>query len=393
MLNKYFFASWAKKLIGMGELHAASQVFELMWERNIAPDAIHLNGLIAGWLRSGDPNLVEKGEQMAWTMIARRTEHGYRQRAAARGEVVEEPSISVTEDGIQVPKFLVRPVRMATRETFNLLLHHYLHEKKPSLRSHVKNMIKISEIPLNSKFMNDAMWGCIYCGDPQEAWNEFKFWSKKIRPNMDTWICLNQAMKDLIERKNYQAQHESLNPRSLFQAMESWFTALPPEEAENMAAYFRKHSKTDESRVPYEQIILPFCQTLDLPGTLVAMQRLKDLFEAYPDERTARKLVLMVSRSKLPAERMPRRRRAISKLPHNQRNVERVSKILETMFEEQRRSVEERGLDWNTLDEQTRSQMNLDLFSRLVMVALKQEWQPEQIAQGIAKAQEEMCVS
>ena len=40
--NKYFYAKWLKKLIGMKETAAAAQVIELMYEQGIKPDALHV---------------------------------------------------------------------------------------------------------------------------------------------------------------------------------------------------------------------------------------------------------------------------------------------------------------------------------------------------------------
>ncbi|KAI4849671.1 hypothetical protein E4T44_02494, partial [Aureobasidium sp. EXF-8845] len=70
--NKFFYGSWLKKLIGMGQLEAATKVVELMYERGIEPDAKHVNGLIGGFFRSDVKELEDRGEQMAWKMIERR---------------------------------------------------------------------------------------------------------------------------------------------------------------------------------------------------------------------------------------------------------------------------------------------------------------------------------
>ena len=51
--NKFFYASWLKRLIGMGALNETAKVIELMYERGVSADAKHLNGMIGAWLRTG----------------------------------------------------------------------------------------------------------------------------------------------------------------------------------------------------------------------------------------------------------------------------------------------------------------------------------------------------
>ena len=59
--NRFFYASWMKKLIGMGEVDSAALVIELMYERGVKPDSKHLNGIIAGWLREGNSKRTQQG--------------------------------------------------------------------------------------------------------------------------------------------------------------------------------------------------------------------------------------------------------------------------------------------------------------------------------------------
>ena len=44
--NRFFYGSWLKKLLSMGETDAAALVIELMYERGIKPDSKHMNGII-----------------------------------------------------------------------------------------------------------------------------------------------------------------------------------------------------------------------------------------------------------------------------------------------------------------------------------------------------------
>ncbi|KAI5291639.1 hypothetical protein KEM55_008308, partial [Ascosphaera atra] len=69
LVNKFFFASWIKKLIGMNEVDCAASVVELMFERDVKPDAKHLNGLIGAWLRTGSSKHRIKAETLGWSMI------------------------------------------------------------------------------------------------------------------------------------------------------------------------------------------------------------------------------------------------------------------------------------------------------------------------------------
>ena len=124
--NKFFYASWIKKLLGEGHTEYASKVVELMFERGLRPDAIHLNGLIGAYMRSGDSELQRQGEELGWSMIQKRLELVSQRREGV--PFVDLTTITETDDGkpIRIPLNMSKPLPFANEETFNVLGLHYL---------------------------------------------------------------------------------------------------------------------------------------------------------------------------------------------------------------------------------------------------------------------------
>ena len=122
--NRFFYASWMKKLIGMGQVDSAALVIELMYERNVRPDTKHLNGLVAGWLHEGSPQARDKAERLAWSMIQHRIDAVWK-----RFQPLETtPRLQVKHQDVEssrIPHFMKREVPPASIETFSILLLHY----------------------------------------------------------------------------------------------------------------------------------------------------------------------------------------------------------------------------------------------------------------------------
>ncbi|KAK8219663.1 hypothetical protein M8818_000637 [Zalaria obscura] len=230
--NKYFYGKWIKKLLGMGQVEAAAKVVELMYERNVAPDARHLNGLIGAYFRTAGPDMEKQGEELAWTMIQKRLDFAWRRRAAKRGE--PQPSVDDTENQLDIPKiapaFILRPIPMATIETFNVLLLHYLDKGEWLYMKHLEKLLRPAELPMGSFFMNNLLQmemqkqgGKGYLS----AWAKFTKYARKITPDMESynilWTCQLGNQDKILKLPG---QDGFPSPRQLFSVMTTWHSSL-----------------------------------------------------------------------------------------------------------------------------------------------------------------------
>ncbi|KAL2358154.1 hypothetical protein BJ546DRAFT_201521 [Cryomyces antarcticus] len=366
--NKFFYASWLKKLIGMGELDAASRVVELMYERGVNPDPKHVNGLIGAWLRTGHALYKERAEQMAWSMIQERLDFAWRRRNKKEGgETRTKVSVQQTEDGIPIPKFLQRPLPPATIETFSILALHYLRRGMYEHVTHLKKTLKEAEIPVNSYFMNHVLYAELRRRGPADAWKKFDNYTRnsepKVAPDLETFACLWECEKRYVDKSKNSVQRGFPTPRFLFGRMVEWHSQLSSKDKARTRDYF-----TSEM---YDQIMDCFCLDRDLAGCLITMHALKSRFGAYPNENIARKLVLLIARLPFVEGDTPKKRRRISADVQHKRNVAKVTQVLEMLVNRRREAAAERGVDLNTLDDLDRAEENLSLFSELVMVVLE----------------------
>src|SRR4029077_5032152 len=99
------------------------------------------------------------------------------------------------------------------------------------------------------------------------------------------------------------------------------------------------------SRDLYDQVIRCFCLSKDLHGTLVALYAIRDAFEFYPDDNTARMLVLQVAHmSGVPPNTPKCRLRRLSSIPRRKENIAQVNKLLELLSERKASLLEAQGL-------------------------------------------------
>ncbi len=383
--NKYFYAKWLKKLIGMGEADAAAQVIELMYERGQKPDATHVNGIIGAWLRTGSAKDRERAEQMAWSMIQQRLEFAWRRRAANRGdELPPKPSIETTEEGVRIPRFLQRPVPPATIETFSILVLHYLRREMYGHVRLLRHMLGPAEIRMNSYFMNHLLYADLRSHQHRSAWLKFQELRRSVPVDMETYICLWDCMKVHVDRTKNANLQGFPEPRRLFAYMNSWLANLDERTLQKAKEHF-----TDDA---YEQVVRCFCLSLDLQGTLVALHALKKLFGMNPDEDVVRLLVLQVSRLDSAGVRSIRQRRAM-RSDQNSRNVAKAAKVLDMVAAQRRAASMREGVDTGQLQGPERDEENLNLVSEFIRVVLVRTSARDGIEESIEQAKVEMGVT
>ncbi|KAL6249000.1 hypothetical protein RBB50_004063 [Rhinocladiella similis] len=286
--NKFFFGSWLKWLIGADRVDEAAIVVELMYERGVRPDAGHLNGLIAGYLREGSPSARQTAESTAWSMIQARIDmvrkrdtQGDEQASTAR----EEPLLVQRK----APSFLRRGAPPATIETFSILLQYYTRRSELAKAGELTDvMIGSADIKPNSFIMNHWLYASLRSGDAHEVWTKYLALTETIEPDLETFAALWDTAK-----ASYAAAATGdkgfPSARKVFAEMQGWFASASSQK--------RNAAQNDFSHELYEQIIRCFCLTSDVKGILCAMYGLRESFGALPHEEAMRLILISVARS------------------------------------------------------------------------------------------------
>jgi pentatricopeptide repeat protein len=384
--NRFFYASWMKKLIGMGEVDSAAMVIELMYERGVKPDAKHLNGVMAGWLREGNAAARDKAERLGWSMIQHRIDAVWK-----RYQPVEtSPQIQVQHQAIEpgrVPKFLQREVPPASIETFSILLLHYTRRGDDDMVKYLAKCLGDAHIQPNSYFMNHLLYAELRKQDIRSLWNKFETMTTSIRPDLETFACLWDCAKLQYDRGRTAFDAGFPSARKLFSHMVQWYSQLSPRAQKNITEQFTKDL--------YDQIIRCFCLSKDLSGTLVALHSMHAAFGYAPDDATARMIVLQVARlAGVPANTPKRRLRRLSSTPRSKENIGQVSQLLEMLGERKSLALKAQGLSIEQLDSHEKQQYQLEVMASLLRIVLSRTegLDPVQVEAKLAQAATEMHV-
>ena len=359
--NKYFFASWIKKLLGMGEASSAASVVELMFERGVRPDAKHINGIIGAWLRNGSTKDKERAEQMGWAMIQERLAFVYRRRGEGHDDrtTLEQPA------DIKLPRHLQRTVSPATIETFSLLVLYYgrrgMYENVQLLRDY----LSAAEIPPNSYFINHILYTELHRGRHQTVYKISKEMFRTAKRDLETFACLWDCEKAHLDALTLHPHDSFPNPRQIFSDMISWFSALTRRERESAVEGF--------SRDLYEQIIRCFCLSKDLPGTIVALYALRENFDIYPDQQTTRMVSLQVAHMGAhgPTSTDRRRKRQRSARQSVQLNMLNVKTVMDLLAMQREEDLLERGIVSADEDETMKSNEQMFMLAQFIRAVLR----------------------
>jgi tetratricopeptide (TPR) repeat protein len=344
--NKYFYGSWLKKLIGMRELEAAAMVIDLMVARGVRPDARYLNGMIAAWIQAGNASSRAKAEAMGWAMIRARIDF-VSQRTVNRSqfEIGDPSSIDDIKNFTIPPPSVRRDVPRATVETFSLLTQFYSRRNMDNVVEHLLYCLRLADIPPNSYVMNHLLYAQLRKHDLKAVTRTYQTMSPPVQPDLETFACFWDCSKLSFNKlKEDVAPTDFPTPRSVYRGMVNWLTQLTPKTRETAKAQFSKEL--------YNQIILCFCLSRDVQGTLVALHALKAIFNIGPDENTASMVVHRIARllpvdySKLPSmtSKSRRRLRRAGGNPEYKTNLAKVAQVLETIHEGRVYAFAVRGL-------------------------------------------------
>lgn len=384
--NRFFYASWMKKLIGMGEVDSAAMVIELMYERGVKPDAKHLNGVMAGWLREGNAGSRDKAERLGWSMIQHRIDAVWK-----RYQPVEtSPQIQVKHqamDPSRIPKFLQREVPPASIETFSILLLHYTRRGDDDMVKYLAKCLSDAHIQPNSYFMNHLLYAELRKQDIRALWSKFQTMTTNIRPDLETFACLWDCAKLQYDRGRTAFDAGFPSARQLYSHMVRWYSQLPPRAQMNTTKQFSKDL--------YDQIIRCFCLSKDLSGTLVALHSMHAAFGYAPDDVTARMIILQVARlAGVPAGTPKHRLRRLSSTPRSKENISQVSQLLEMLGERKSLALKAQGLNIEQLDPHDKQQYQLEVMASLLRIVLSRTegLDPGQVEAKLAQAVTEMHV-
>lgn len=378
--NKYFYGSWIKRLLGMGETNAAATVVELMYERGVKPAGIHLNGIIGAWLRSGKSDCERKAEQLGWAMIHERLDLVNRRS----GKTVTTDAELQAPPGIPVPIHIKRTVCPATIETFSLLLLSY---ERRGMLQHVqllRDYLPRAQIPPNTYFMNHLIYAELRHGRLENARKIYLSWFPTVTADLETFAALWDCEKAHLNRLSSTASSNFPLPRRLLCEMISWYSKLNSKRRQEVSKSFSKDL--------YDQIIRCFCLARDIEGTLVGLYALKESFGFSPDHDTTRMIVLQITSMGVGEPKASGRRRArLSSNPQYKANIGRISRVLELLIEQRGRVLQDRGIQ---LDEAGHIEEQLYLNAELLRTILRRRT-PDlvEMEKGIEKAAWEMGVS
>ena len=381
--NKFFYASWLKKLLGMGDADAAATVIELMYERGVRPDSKHLNGIVGAWLRTGNDKDSETAEKMAWAMIHERLDLVNRRRRRDPFNTPDMPSVK----GVTIPPHLRRTISPANVETFSLLLQHYGRRGQDDNVQLMQECLAMAEIPPNSYFINHLLYIDLRKGQHQSAWERYERMFRKTRPDLETFACLWDCEKAYLDSLLIRATGRFPNPRTLMLEMMKWYSLLQPGERELV--------RDDFSKELHNQIIRCFGQTADLEGLIVALYAMKESFGIYPQKETARTVSLQVGRMGIGEDKRPRAGRTRKGNPQRNPNVARIAQAFAIITGQREKFLAESGLnDLQQCDADIQREEGLFILAEFLRAILRRTTMDEDAVEAnIEKVASDMGVS
>ncbi|KAJ5782222.1 hypothetical protein N7457_003996 [Penicillium paradoxum] len=382
--NRFFYASWMKKLIGMGEVDSAALVIELMYERCVKPDTKHLNGIIAGWLRDGNTTARDKAERLGWAMIQKRIDIVWKRFQTAESS----PQLQIRHEetkSVRMPQFMKRGVPPASIETFSILLLHYTRRGDDDMVKYLAKCLGDAQIRPNSYFMNHLLYAELRKQDVKTLWTKFQTMSAAIRPDVETYACLWDCAKLQYDRGRTAFDVGFPSARHLYANMMSWYSQLSP-----------RAQQTAQAQMPkalFDQIVRCFCLSKDISGTLVVIHSMHSVFGFVPDDTTARMIVLQIARlAGVPADTPKRRLRRLSSTPRSKENIGQVSRLLQLLGDRKAENLRLRGLSLEQLDPHEMEQYQLEIMASLLRIVMSRAdaLDPAQVESKLKIAAKEM---
>jgi len=361
--NKFFFASWLKQLLGMGKIDAAISVLELMIERGVKADPKHLNGVMGALLRSGKVKDQDKAVQMGLAMIEERLAVVLRRRSGAATEKETKDSNILSPDVRGLPHLRRIYVPPATIETFSILLLYFQRRSMLGSIERLKKYLWAAEIPPNAYFMNHLIYAQLRQGKYRDAWEIYSKMTEKTKPDLGTFAALWDCKKAHLDHFVVHRADIFPDSRHIFSDMINWFSKQSPR--------VRKEIRQEFNKELYMQVVRCFCLAKDIQGTLVALHAMKESFELFPEEDTARMVALQVSRLGETKSTVKRRRQRNQVKDISVANVKKVSQVLKILAEERDDALRAAGISQEGMSEEQLAQESLFRLTELLRTVLQ----------------------
>ncbi|MCJ1322769.1 hypothetical protein MMC15_008119 [Xylographa vitiligo] len=383
--NKFFFGSWLKKLLGMGQVDAAISVLSLMIERGVKADPKHLNGVVGALLRSSSSKSKERGVEMGRAMIEERLRFVSQRHSSppTTGDIITTPN-TYSRNFLLDRRIAVPP---ATIETFSLLLLYFSRRGMPGAIQQLQESLRAAEIPPNTYFMNHLLYASLRQGAHQDVWNLYLRMSPRPGPDLETFAALWDCEKAHLDFPAVRTEGKFPGPRHVFCDMLSWFSTLSSSERAAVRGEF--------SHDIYTQIIRCMCLAKDLEGTLVALYALHGSFGMTPDEDTSRMIALQVARMGEPRFRPTKRQRRTTVVKgQGALNVEKVAQVVQMLAEEREEALQEKGISGDDLSEEQVAAESIFLLAQLLRTFMESRGAgDEAVREGVERAAWEMGCS
>ena len=363
MENKYFYASWIKRLIGLDEVDSTIQVLDLMFQRGVRPDARHVNGITGAWFRGQDKDKHQLALQIAWAMVNERLKFVARRRNAAAADNVTV--VDSVDSGRLIPPYISQNLPPANVETFCLLLLYYERRSMTQSVEMVTNYIKEAEIAPNSFFMNHLIYAELRKQNIGKAWKIFESGTATITPDLDSFAALWNCEKVFTTGRSA-ASSEFPRSRRLFFRMSEWFQALQ--------GRILKQTLESFSKEMYNEIIRCFCHQKDIEGSMVALYGLRDMFGAYPNLETERMVLIQLARMGEGSIPRGRRARAGHRFSANTNSVQdfaKITKIAGLVKEQRIQALKDQGIEDSALGGKQRKEEDLYRITEVLRISLK----------------------
>ena len=359
--NRFFYGSWLKKLLSMGETDAAALVIELMYERGIKPDSKHMNGIIGAWLRSEAQVDNDKAERMAWAMVHERLDF-----VNGRGGSDIKKKDTTLPPWVPFPTHINRGPALATVETFSLLLHYYVGLRSEHKVETIQRVANAAQIPPDTFFMNQLLFHEVLNGNLSVVWTKYIEDFAHIRPDLQTFELLWDCEKKHLERVILKQPDEYPGPRLIMRETMNWFLAGARTAKE------QNQAREDFSKKMYDLILRCMCLAKDFEGVIVALYALRDAFGVWPDASTAKMITLDIARMGLglgeeeQSQWKPRRHR-LKRNPQLKANVGKVDSLFKMIWRDRNQLLlVEHGMQQAAIDERMQQEEGLFILAEFL---------------------------
>jgi len=215
--------------------------------------------------------------------------------------------------------------------------------------------LRAAKIKPSTAFLNGLLAFGVKTRRKAWTWSTFQqmVQHEGVVPNQETFLLLWQRMKTHVDPVLNRTREGFPSCRTLFAEMARWSQHL---------------KRTDFSRELYDQIILCFGLSDDQMGTAVALRAMQQLYNIYPNEDTVRSVVLQLAKagSRNVFGFRPRR---LNLNAETMKRIRSVTMVLKNLKDQRVTALRNKGIDFDSLDADSRSEESLQLLCNLLRFA------------------------